>query len=378
MPRQWKCAVVGTGVVGEWHVRTVPTVPNAKLVAVCDTDPARTAAALEKNKFSGIPQYTDLRQMLDKEEIDVVHVCTPSGAHMDPCITAMEAGKNVICEKPLEIQLDRIDRMNEVAKKKGVHLAAIFQNRWNEANRVIKQAADEGRFGRISWAGSFTCWYRDDRYYENGGWRGTWKLDGGGAVMNQSVHSIDLLQWMVGPVKTVSAYAASRIHASIEVEDTLTCSLQFANGAFGTIVGTTAMYPGQAAKIEIGGENGTAISQNGLQVFRFRDERESDNALRERLASAPMDAVAARVRARGGEEMYNSLFGASGGKATGGGTSATDVALDLHGRNIHAILTAWGEGRDAETNGEEARKAVAIILAMYESVRKNGAAIEVK
>src|SRR5258706_14909735 len=131
MARQWRCAVVGAGVVGEWHVRTIPTVPGCTLAAVCDVSPPKAAAALEKNKFEGIPQYKDLREMLKREQIDVVHGCTPSGAHMDPCVTAMEMGKNVICEKPLEIQLDRIDQMVEVAKKNGARLAAIFQNRWN-------------------------------------------------------------------------------------------------------------------------------------------------------------------------------------------------------------------------------------------------------
>jgi UDP-N-acetyl-2-amino-2-deoxyglucuronate dehydrogenase len=376
MARQWRCAVVGTGVVGEWHVRTIPTVPGCTLAAVCDVSPPKAAAALEKNKFEGIPQYKDLREMLKREQIDVVHVCTPSGAHMDPCVTAMEMGKNVICEKPLEIQLDRIDQMVEVAKKHGVRLAAIFQNRWNEANRAVKAAMDEGRFGRIAWAGSFTPWYRPDKYYEEGGWRGTRRLDGGGAIMNQSVHSIDLLQWIVGPVKTVSAYASSRIHAKIEVEDTLSCSLQFANGAFGTILGTTAMFPGQPPRIEVGGENGTAVSENGLKIFKFREEREGDKDLRDRLCPPPPEGVAGKIKAHGGEELFTTLFGKTT-KVTGGGASATDVAMDLHGRNIHAILTAWEEGRDAETNGTEARKAVAIIMAMYESARKNGAAIDV-
>lgn len=377
MARQWRCAVVGTGVVGEWHVRTIPTVPSAKLVAVCDADPSKTAAALEKNKFTGIPQYTDVRQMLDKEQLDVVHVCTPSGAHLEPSLAAIEAGKNVVLEKPLEIHTDRIDQMIEAANKHGVRIAGIFQNRWNEANRALKAAADEGRFGRIAWAGSFTPWYRPDKYYDDGGWRGTWKLDGGGAVMNQSVHSIDLLQWIVGPVKSVSAYSASRIHPKIEVEDTLTCSLQFENGAFGTIVGTTAMFPGQPARIEVGGENGTAVSENGLKIFRFREERESDKELRDRLCPPPSEGVAAKIKAQNGEEAYNKMF-PKVSKTSGGGTSATDVQMDLHGRNVHAILTAWDEGRDAETSGPEARKAVAIILAMYESCRKNGAAVEVR
>jgi UDP-N-acetyl-2-amino-2-deoxyglucuronate dehydrogenase len=184
-------------------------------------------------------------------------------------------------------------------------------------------------------------------------WRGTWALDGGGAIMNQSVHSIDLLQWIVGPVKTVSAYASSRIHASIEVEDTLSCSLQFANGAFGTILGSTAMFPGMPPRVEVGGEHGTAISENGLRLFKFREERPADAELRERLA--PKQAA-----------------------GTGGGASNKDVSLDLHFENVSHILRAWDEGRDADTWAPEARKAVAIVLAMYESVRQGGAPVDVK
>lgn len=350
--KKWRCAVVGTGMVGEWHVRMIPKMPNAELVALCDLKPEKPVAVLEKNKVQPVPVYADLGEMLKKELIDVVHICTPSGDHMGPAIQAMEAGKNVITEKPMEIHLDRIDTMIEVAKKCNVRLAGIFQNRWNPANRALKQAAMEGRYGRIAWAGCFTPWYRNDQYYEDGGWRGTWKLDGGGAIMNQSVHAIDLLQWIVGPVKTVSAYAASRIHAKIEVEDTLSCALQFENGAFGTIMGTTAMYPGGPVRIEVGGENGMACTEWSLKTWKFRDEREEDKTIFERVNN-------------------------SDSNTTGGGASASDVPADLHAQNVHHILSCWEQGKDADTCGPEARKAVAIILAMYESARKGGAAISV-
>ncbi len=352
MAKEWRFAVVGVGTVGEWHVRMTPNVPGAKLVALCDIKPENAHKALEKNKMDAIPVYADIHEMLAKEKLDVVTVCTPSGDHMQPLMTAIAAGKNVISEKPMEIELGRIDAIEEAAKKKGVRAAGIFQNRWNEANRVLKQAVAEGRFGKIAWAGSFTPWYRTDKYYSDGGWRGTWKLDGGGAIMNQSVHAIDLLQWIVGPVKSVSAYASSRIHPAIEVEDTLSASLEFENGAYGTILGTTAMYPGGAVRIWVGGENGTAISENGLHTFKFREERPEDKELVERLST---------TRSKG----------------TGGGASATDVGLDLHGRNLDAILRAWEQDKDAETSPPEARKAVAIILAMYESARKNGMAVKV-
>jgi predicted dehydrogenase len=210
----------------------------------------------------------------------------------------------------------------------------------------------EGRFGKLAWAGSFTPWYRPDKYYDDVHWRGTWKLDGGGAVMNQGVHQVDLIQWIMGPVKTVCAFASSRIHAKIEVEDTMTCAMEFASGAYGTFMSSTAMYPGASTRLEIGGENGSAVSEGGLKRFRFRDERPADKELLERLD--PSRAT-----------------------TTGGGASATDVALDLHYLNIAAIYDAWSHKKDAPTSAPEARKAVAIIQAMYQSVKKKGKPVDV-
>ena len=352
MAKQWRNAVVGVGVVGTWHARTISAMSNATLVCGCDKEPDKVRERLAKYNLEGTKIYTDIREMLSKEQIDVVHVCTPSGDHLDPCVTSMDMGKHVICEKPMEIQLDRIDKIIAASKKHNVKLAGIFQNRWNRANAALRKAAQENRFGRLSFAGCYTEWWRTDEYYREGGWRGTWKWDGGGAIMNQSVHAVDLLQWIAGPVKTVTAHASARIHKEIEVEDTLACSLTFENGAHGVIVGTTGMYPGIPVRLEIGGENGTAVSESGLTVWKFRDAQPED------------------------EELKASLT--SGSAPTGGGTSNIDVALDLHFQNITSILDAWERGEDAPTNGEEARKAVAIILAMYESARKGGAPVEVK
>ena len=354
MPRLWRCAVVGTNTVGKTHVQVIPRLGNAALVAVCDQTPQKSQAALDRAQQTGVAVYDDLDRMLASERIDVLHVATPSGNHEAHCMAAIERGINVICEKPLEIQLDRIDRLIEAAEKRGVRIATIYQNRWNDANRTIKQAVDEGRFGRLAWAGCFTPWYRPDKYYDEGGWRGTWKLDGGGAIMNQSVHSIDLLQWIAGPVKTVTAFAASRIHPTIETEDTAACALEFESGAFGTIMGTTAMFPGMPARLEIGGENGTAVQENGLKVFKFREERAGDSELLERLAPKPPAPAGGNVAANAGAR-----------------------GAELHARNISAILSAWDEDRDAQTSGRESRKAVAIVLAIYESVRRGGAPVRI-
>lgn len=353
MAKQWRCAVIGTSTVGHTHVRVLSQMENTKLVAVCDLNPDRAKAALERHGVTGVPIYKDQTEMQAREQLDVVNIATPSGAHMQAGLLAMEAGLNVVMEKPLEIRLDRIDRLIDEAKKRNVKLAYISQNRWAEANRALKQAAADGRFGKVAYAACFTPWYRPDEYYAQGGWRGTWAFDGGGAIMNQSIHAIDLLQWIAGPVVRVSAFAASRIHPKIEVEDTMSASLRFANGAFGAILGTTAMWPGSPVRIEIGGENGTAVSEQGLKTFRFRDERPEDKDLQDRI-----NAVATGQ--------------------TRGAAAAADIGMELHTRNIASILASWEKGEEAETSGEEGRKSVAIVTALYESARADGAAVDVQ
>jgi UDP-N-acetyl-2-amino-2-deoxyglucuronate dehydrogenase len=357
--RKWRSAVIGTNVVGVTHLRAISTTPMCTLAAACDLAPTRARASLDKLGLNQIPVYESVSEMLRKEKLDVVHVCTPSGAHMDCSVEAMKAGVNVICEKPLEVNLERCDAMLEAAEKNNVRLGGIFQYRWNEANAAIHAAIQEGRFGRIAWAGSFTPWWRPDEYFETGGWRGTWKMDGGGAIMNQSIHAVDLISWFAGPVKTVCAFAGKRSHDKIEVEDTLSATLQFASGAFGTIMGTTAMFPGAPVHVEIGGENGTAVSEDGLKVFKFREPRPGDAELLEKygkLVSVTREALSSKEAIE----------------------KAAEAKTKLHRQNIESILSAWEENRDAETSGKEARKAVAITMALYESAKKNGAPVDVK
>lgn len=352
MGKQWRCAVIGAGTVGHTHVKVLSQLENTKLVAVCDSSVAKAQAAMERHGVKDIPIYDNPAELFAKQKLDVVNIATPSGHHQEATNLAFKHGVNVICEKPLEIQLGRIDQMIADSQRLGLKLAYISQNRWQEANRALKDAVAEGRFGRIAYAACYTPWYRPDDYYEKTPWRGTWALDGGGAIMNQSIHAIDLLQWIVGPVARVSAFGASRIHPKIETEDTLSAAICFEHGAFGSIMGSTAMFPGSAVRIEIGGENGTAVAEAGLKTFKFRDEQPADKELQDRInASSP-------------------------GQARGAG-AASDIGLDLHARNITAILSAWDQGAEPETNAQEARKSVAIVTALYESVRAGGAPIDV-
>jgi UDP-N-acetyl-2-amino-2-deoxyglucuronate dehydrogenase len=354
--KTWKNAIVGVGVIGDWHVSLVKALPQCDLVAVCDLDEAKAKKSLAKYGLEHVPVYADEKSMLDRHsEIEIVHVCTPSGAHADPAVLAMEAGKHVIVEKPLEITLPKIDRMIETSIKRNVRLAGIFQNRWNPANRALFDAARNGRFGTITFAASYTPWYRTDQYYRDGGWRGTWALDGGGAMMNQSVHSVDLIQWIAGPVKQVSAYASSLIHPEIEVEDTLASAVVFDNGAFGHISGSTAMYPGGAVRVEVGGSDGSAISESGLKMYKFRGDEASQAK----------------------DKAFVEATNATRSQTSGGGSSPTDMPHELHYQNITHILDRWEANQDADTSGPEARKAVAIILALYESARKGGTPVMV-
>ncbi len=357
--KKWRAAVIGTNVVGVTHLRAISTTPLCELAAVCDLATARAKTALEKLGLAGVPVYESLPEMLRKEKLDVVHICTPSGAHLDVALEAAKARVNVICEKPLEVTLERADAMLEAAEKYGVRLGGIFQYRWNAANAAIRKAVEENRFGRIAWAGSFTPWWRPDDYFETGGWRGTWKMDGGGAIMNQSVHAIDLIHWFAGPVKTVCAFFGRRAHDKIEVEDTLSATLQFENGAFGTIMGSTAMFPGSAVRVEIGGENGTAVSEDGLKVFKFREPKPEDADLLEKygkLVSVTREALSDKASIE----------------------RAAEAKTKLHRENIESILKAWQDNREPYTSGKEARKAVAITTALYESARKNGVPVDVK
>jgi len=354
MGRVWKHAIVGGGVVGEWHARVLRDLPSTELVAVCDIDVPKATKHLEKNNLAHVPIFSDLRQMLDKCDAEVIHICTPSGDHLDPALLSMDAGRHVICEKPIEITPERVDVMIDRASKRNVKLAGIFQNRWNRANAAIKKAADDGKFGRITYGGCHTPWFRTDQYYRDGGWRGTWKLDGGGAIMNQSVHAVDLIQWIVGPIKQVSAYASSLIHPEIEVEDTLVASVQFESGAYGVIMGATSMWPGSSVRIEVGGAKGTAVSENSLKFWRFQDESEQAST-----------------------EQIERVNGATRFETTGGGSNPLDVPTQMHMDNVSAILEAWESGSEAPTHGPEARKAVAIIKALYDSAKKGGVPVRV-
>jgi UDP-N-acetyl-2-amino-2-deoxyglucuronate dehydrogenase len=248
--------IVGCGMIAKFHARAIADIADANLIACYNrTAPKADALAAE---FGG-QAYTNLDEMLARDDVHIITVCSPSGAHLEPCVAAARAGKHVIVEKPLDVTLERCDAMIAACDAAGVKLATIFPSRFHQSSKLMKQAVDAGRFGKLVLGDAYVKWFRTQEYYDSGAWRGTWQLDGGGALMNQAIHSVDLLLWLMGPAVEVMAHTATLAHERIEVEDVATATVRFASGALGVIEATTAGFPGSLKKIELTGSAGTAI-----------------------------------------------------------------------------------------------------------------------
>jgi len=331
--------VIGCGMIANFHAKAIADMRGAKLAACFDMFPA---AADRLASQTGCTGYHDLKSMLADPRVDIVTICSPSGAHMEPAIAAAKAGKHVIVEKPLEVTLKRCDRIIDACDKAGVTLATIFPSRFHESSQLIKQAIGKGRFGRLTVGDAYVKWFRTQEYYDSGAWRGTWALDGGGALMNQAIHSVDLLTWLMGPVAEISAHTATLAHKRIEVEDVAMATLRFANGALGVIEATTAAYPGSLKRIEIHGADGSAVlEEEDIKTWDFAKRTAADKALLERMA----------------------------GKTQTGGGAADPAAIGHHGHTklFKDVVKAITKGRHPLIDGPEGRRSVEIILGIYKA-----------
>ena len=331
--------IIGCGMISNFHAKAIAEVPGAHLVGCFDRVPEaaeRLAAA------TGCQAYRELRSLLKNPEVQVVTIGTPSGAHLEPAVAAARAGKHVIVEKPLEITLKRCDKIIAECSQAGVVLSTIFPSRFHESARLIKGAIEGGRFGRLTIGDAYVKWYRTQQYYDSGAWRGTWKFDGGGALMNQAIHSVDLLAWLMGPVAEISSFTATLAHERIEVEDVAMATLRFSNGALGVLEATTAAYPGALKRVEIHGSEGSAVLQEeDLTTWAFAQAAPDDAALLERMR----------------------------GKTQTGGGAADPAAIGHHGHTaqFRDVAEAIATGRQPLINGPEGRRSVEIILAIYKS-----------
>ncbi len=335
--------IIGTGTIARVHAKAVSEMTGVKLVACYDILPERAEAFADEY---GIKSFSSLEDFLSDSELDVVTITTPSGAHLEPALAAIEHRKNVIIEKPMEVTTERIDLLIRKAEENHVILSGVFQSRFHEAPLLVKKAIEDGRFGRVTLIDAQIKWYRTQEYYDQVSWRGTWKLDGGGALMNQGIHAIDLLCWLGGDVRNVSGRTATLGHKNIEVEDTAGAVLEFKNGAVGIIEGTTCCYPGFLKRIEVCGTEGSAIiEEESLKCWKFKNETEEDEKIREKFINFT---------------------------ATGGGAS-DPKAIGWHGHRsvFENVVDALRKGSRPSITGEEARKSVALIEAVYRSAREN-------
>ncbi len=343
-----KFGIIGPGTIGRFHAQAVQAMDGGELISIYGRNPETTRAFADD---FGIAAHTDLDAFL--AEIDIVTIATPSGAHFEPSLAAIRAGKHVVCEKPLEITTERIDTMIAEAAKHGVTLAAILNRRYHPAMDAFKAAADQQRFGRLTSASCYVKWFRDQAYYDSAAWRGTWALDGGGALMNQSIHTIDALLHLAGPVKSVQASTACLAHENIEVEDIAIALLEFENGARGVIEGSTCTWSsdGHPARIQLCGTDGSVfLADEAFELWDFREEMPGDAEVRSTL-----------------------MKGATAGL---GANDPKAINYDQHRRNFEEVVQAVAENREPATSAAEARKAVELINAIYRSARSNGARVE--
>lgn len=334
--RTWNFGIIGAGLIADFHAKAIQSISNARLIGFCGTNQEKVQKLSEKYNCKA---FSDHSEMLSSKEIDIVTIATPSGAHMEPAVEAAHFGKHVLCEKPLEITLERIDRMIEAHAKAGTYLGGIFNFRFEDTTEIIKKAINAGRLGTITYAAVYIPWWRTDKYYE--GWHGTLNLDGGGAMINQSIHMVDLLQYMMGPIEHLGAFSSKLGHPQIETEDTAVSIVQFKNKALGVIYGTTASFPGQFRRMEITGTKGTIVLvENSLTVWQFAEMIEEDEKIIQR-------------------------FGVVEG--VGGVADPAAISYLGHAKNISAFINAIEEGRAFEIDGSEARKAVEIVLDIYKA-----------
>ncbi len=336
--------IIGAGVIAPTHAKALSDLEEADLVAIADLEEEKAARLAEQY---GARAYGNVSDMLKRDDIDVVNICVPSGLHAELGIQAAHAGKHIIVEKPIDVNLRNADRLIEACHKAGVTLAVISQFCFGEGAQFIRQALDAGRFGKVTMGEAACKYYRTQGYYDSGSWRATWELDGGGALMNQGVHMVDTFQWLMGDVESLMAYTATLAH-NIVVEDCAAAVIRFKSGAIGLLQASTTDYPGLFQRVEIHGDAGSVgVEDNRVTYARVKDEL-------------------GEVGSYGGGKSK-----ASARAEQPGGASANPASLNvgLHGAEIQQVIAAIRAKQAPMITGEEARKPLEIILAVYESAR---------
>jgi UDP-N-acetyl-2-amino-2-deoxyglucuronate dehydrogenase len=332
--------IIGLGLIADFHAQAIAQLTGAKLVGIATRNAEKARAFAQKHGAAF--HTTDIAALVARSDIDVVCITTPSGSHLEPSLAAIRAGKHVVIEKPIEIDLPRTDAIIAAAAQAKVWIAPIFQGRFGTGARTVKAAIDSGRLGRLVLASNYVKWHRTRPYYTPP--RGDYANDGGGAVINQAIHGLDLLQWFAGMPVEVSAMKANRVYTHIEVEDTAVATLKFAGGALGGFEASTALWPGWSRRHEICGEHGSIVLEDDRIVrWEFREARPEDDAIR----------AAGQVNVLG-----------SGASEPGA------ISVEGHKRQLQDFVDAIRAGRPPLLDGREGRKAVAFVRAIYESAER--------
>lgn len=328
--------IIGCGMIAEYHVSALEDLHDkAKIIGVAD--PVRDSAERLAGRH-GLKVFDSTEALLNSKDVDVVCICTPSGYHAENIIAASNAGKNVVVEKPMAITKEQLDAINECCRKNDTVLSVISQIRFARDIRRAKFAISEGELGRIVTADMYMKYNRSQEYYDSGAWRGTWKLDGGGALMNQGIHGVDLLQYLAGDVVSVFGVAKT-LSRHIEVEDTLSAVIEFQSGAIGVIQATTSVYPGYPRRLEINGDNGTiVVEETAITKMDIAGSKTEDITIRPSFATSA--------------------------------SSANAINADYHTAQLNDVIDAIKEHRAPAVYIVEGRKAVDIILAIYRSARE--------
>jgi UDP-N-acetyl-2-amino-2-deoxyglucuronate dehydrogenase len=334
-------AIIGTGGIAGIHATAIAAIPNANLLGVYNRSQSKAETFATQYNCAA---YNSIDDLLQLDGLDIVCICTPSGAHLEPAIKSIAAGKHCLIEKPIEVTTQKTDAIINAAKAKGVTVAVIYPSRFYDISQQLKKAIDANRFGKLALGSAYVKWSRTAAYYQSAPWRGTWELDGGGALMNQAIHAVDMLQWCMGPVESVQSLTGNIKHQGIEVEDTAVAVIKFANGAMGTIECSTAVFPGALKRLEIMGTAGTVIMEdNDVTKWIFEQETADDEHIRESYSV--------------------------NGTLRGGAADPLAISYLGHQRQMEDLMHAIETGTKPLIDGEEGRKSVEIVLAIYESAR---------
>jgi predicted dehydrogenase len=329
--------ILGAGNISQTHARAAAAIPGVKITAVLGRTREKAAAFAESYSAAA---YDDLSKFVAHKPMDFVAIGTPSGLHADEAIAAVERGLHVLVEKPVDITTERIDKLIAAADRADVKIGVFFQDRLKPDIVRLKNLIDSGTMGKPILASARVKWYRPPDYFSQSRWRGTWALDGGGALMNQGIHTVDVMQWLMGPVARLSARTATLLH-KIEVEDTAVATLEFTTGALGILEATTSVYPGYPRRVEVTGSEGTAIL-------------DGDTLVSVELKNAPPSE-------------------AKEGGPTVSSYSPVVADASAHQRIVEDFIDAIDKNREPVCDARAGRKSVAIVQAIYASAKENGA-----